>query len=108
MMNHQSDDPIEALLQKQFDGPVPDEGFSERLMQRLPPRRRRIAWPLWAGLLAGATACWLSLDAMPLLHVGLRDMMGGELSASAIAVLLAVAGMSLLTCWWTLSEADDR
>jgi hypothetical protein len=110
MTNHQPDDAIEALLQKQFDGSVPDEGFSERLMQRLPPRRRRVrvAWPLWAGLLAGTVACWLSLGTLPLLHVGLRDLMGGELSASAIVLLLAMAGMSLLAGWWSLSEADQR
>jgi hypothetical protein len=107
-MSHQHDDPIDALLQKQFEGSVPDDGFSERLMQRLPPRRHRVAWPLWVGLLAGAGACWLSLLAMPLLHLGWSDLMGGELSASAITLLLAIAGVSLLTCWWTITEADDH
>ncbi len=27
-MNQQHDDPIEALLRKQFDGSVPDDGFA--------------------------------------------------------------------------------
>lgn len=107
-MSYPHDDPIEALLRKQFDGPVPDEGFSERVMRRLPPRRRRIVWPLWAGVLAGAGACWLGLRCSPLLHVGWRDWMGGELSVSAATVLVAIAGMSLLACWWAIAEADDR
>jgi hypothetical protein len=34
--------------------------------------------------------------------------MGGELSAPAIALLLAIAGMSLLASWWSVAEADDR
>jgi hypothetical protein len=107
-MNHPDDDTIDALLRKQFEGPVADDGFCERLMQRLPPRRRRIAWPLWAGVAAGIAACGLSLVAMPWLPAGWHDLAGGEFSASAIALLAVVAGMSLLACWWTLAEADDR
>lgn len=107
-MNQQHDDAIEALLKKQFDGPLPNEGFAERVMQRLPQRRRRLAWPLWIGITTGACACWLSLADVPLLHIGLLDLIRGQLSMAAITLLSAVAGMSLLACWWTLSEADDR
>jgi len=107
-MSHQHDDEIEALLRKQFDGPVANEGFSERVMQRLPPRRRRMAWPMWTGVVIGTGACWLSLLSTPLLHVGWRDWMGGELSPPAITLLLVIAGMSLLASWWSVTEADDR
>lgn len=107
-MNHPHDDAIEALLRKQFDGPVPDDGFSEQVMQRLPPRRRRIAWPLWAGVLAGAGTCWMSLLSAPLVHVGWQDWSAGELTAPGIALLLAMVGMSLLASWWSMTEADNR
>jgi len=107
-MSHQHDDAIEALLRKQFDGPVSDAGFSEGVMRRLPPRRQRMTWPLWAGVVTGMGACWLSLLSSPLLHAGWRNWMRGELSPSAIAVLLAIAGMSLLASWWSVGEADDR
>jgi len=107
-MSHQHDDAIEALLRKQFDGPVSDDGFSERVMRLLPPRRQRMAWPLWAGVGMGMGACWLSLLFSPLLHAGWRNWMRGELSASAFALLLAIAGMSLLASWWSMAEADDR
>ena len=107
-MNHEQDDAIEALLRKQFDGAIPDDGFSERVMQQLPARRRRIAWPLWVGLAAGAGGCWLSLTAAPLMRVGWHDWTHGELSPSTVTLLLAMAGMSLLACWWTIAEADDR
>jgi len=107
-MSHPHDDAIEALLRKQFDGPVRDEGFSERVMQRLPPRRQRMAWPLWAGVVAGTAACWLSLMFSPLLHAGWRDWVSGELSAPAMTLLLALATMSLLASWWSVVEADDR
>ncbi|GLQ97815.1 hypothetical protein [Dyella mobilis] len=107
-MNHQPEDPIEALLRKQFEGPVADDGFCDRVMQQLPPRRRVAFWPVATGLLAGGVACWLSLASTPLLHAGLRDWLSGELSSSAIAVLLVVAGTSLLAAWWALAEANAR
>jgi hypothetical protein len=108
MSNQPQDDAIEALLRGQFDGPLPDDGFSERVMQRLPTRRRRVAWPLWAGVLAGMGACWLGLLSAPLLQVGWRDWAGGELSAPAIILLSVAAGMSLLASWWSVAEADNR
>ncbi|MFK2879251.1 hypothetical protein [Rhodanobacter hydrolyticus] len=107
-MSHTSDDELDALLRRSFDGPVPDEGFSEKLMQRLPPHRRRIAWPLWSGVLAGVGAGGLSLLRAPLLGDGLRDWLRGEWSAPAVALLLAATGMSLLACWWSMAEADAR
>ena len=102
------DDVIEGLLRRQFDGPVPNEGFSERVMQRLPARRRRVAWPLWAGIAAGIGACCLQLPSAALLQVGWRDWVGGDLSTPAIIALLVTAGMSLLASWWGLAEADRR
>ena len=101
-----SDDAIDALLRRQFEGPLPDEGFSERVMQHLPTRRRRVAWPLWAGVVAGVGACWWRLQSASLLHAGWRDWAGGELSSPAIILLLVAAGMSLLAAWWSLAEAD--
>ncbi len=104
----QDDDEIDALLRRQFDGPLPDQGFSERVMQRLPKtRRRRVAWPLWAGVVAGLGACWSQLLPAPLLQAGWRDWAGGELSAPAITLLLVAAGMSLLASCWSLAEADE-
>ena len=107
-MNHSDDNEIEALLRKQLEGPVLDDGFSDRVMQRLPSRRRRPAWPLTAGILAGAVACWVSLLSSSLLHVGWQDWIGGELSAPAIILMSAIAGMSLLAFCWTTTETEDH
>lgn len=106
-MNQSRDDAIEALLRKQFDGPVADEGFSQRLMQRL-PRRRRATWPLWGGVVAGAVACWLALLSSPLLQTGWREWVSGESSAPAITVMLAMLGMALLALAWGVAEASDH
>lgn len=108
-MSHQHDDEIEALLHRNFDGPVPDAGFSEKVMQRLPPHRRRTVWPLWSGILVGAGGCGLTLLHAPLLGDGLHDWLHGEWSSMpAVTLLLAMAGMTLLACWWGMAEADAR
>jgi 4-amino-4-deoxy-L-arabinose transferase-like glycosyltransferase len=107
-MNHPDDDAIEALLRKQFEGHVPDDGFSERVMQRLPSHRSRTTWPLWAGLLVGAGVCAWSLLSSPLLQAGWRDWMASELSVPAIVLLIPVAGLSLLALLWALMETEDN
>jgi hypothetical protein len=107
MMNEPHDDDVDALLRKHFDGPVPDDGFCERVMQRLPPPRRRATWPVWTGILVGAASCWTSLQAMPLLRAGWHDWTHGAWSPSAAALLLAMACMTLLAFGWALVESRD-
>lgn len=107
-MNEPHDDMIEALLRRQFDGPVADDGFSERVMQQLPLRRRRIARLPWLGALMGATTCWICLASVPMLHIGWRDWLAGELSTSAIGMWLAMAVVSSLAMGWGLVENRDR
>ncbi len=106
-MSEPEHDAVEALLLAQFEGPVPDEGFCEDMMQHLPPRRRRHVWPLAMGLVIGAAVCWLSLQSTPLVRVGWRDFLSGEFSAPAFTLLLVMAGISLLTLAWVVAEADD-
>ena len=107
-MNESHDDTIEALLCRQLDGPVADDGFSERVMQHLPPRRRRATWPLWIGALIGTAACWICMDSVPLFHNGWRDWLAGEPSMSAIGMWVMMAAMSLLALMWGLAESSNR
>jgi hypothetical protein len=107
-MSDPRDDAVENLLRKTFEGPVADDGFAERVMHKLPRRRHRSGWPTWIGIAAGFAACWLSLLSAPIVSAGWRDWTQGELSAPAIALLLAFACLSLVVSWWTLAEADDR
>jgi hypothetical protein len=107
MMSEREDDAVDALLLARFEGPVPDEGFCGRVMQRVPLRRRRPAWPLAAGIVAGAIVCWLSLLSTPLVRTGWRDWLSGEPSAPAVTLMLVMAGISLLTAVWAMAEADE-
>lgn len=106
MTHSHEDDAIDALLRRQFEGAAPDDGFCDRVMQHLPARPRRRTWPLWSGIAAGMAACALSLSFTPMVRLGWRDWVGGELSPPVIALLLALAGMSLLAMCWSLAEAD--
>ena len=105
-MNHPDNDEIDGLLREHFDGAVPDDGFTDRLMQQPRPRRRRATWPVAAGVAAGIGACWISLLPTPLLQVGWRDWTSGEPSVAAIVLMAAAAGMSLLACCWTTMESE--
>lgn len=107
-MNPTRDDAIESLLRRQFDGPVPDEGFSTRVLQRLPQRHRHVTWPLWSGIVAGAVACWLALLPSPLLRDGWKGWVIGHWSAATVTLSLAMLGMAMLALAWGVVEADDR
>ncbi|MGH6876950.1 MAG: hypothetical protein ACREHV_06160 [Rhizomicrobium sp.] len=107
-MSCPNDDVIDALLCEQFDGPVPAGKFCDRVMRRLPPRRRRRAWPLAVGIVAGIAACWLCLLSSPLIRAGCRDWLRGDPTSAAIIVVLAMVGLSILTSGWMVFDAEDR
>jgi len=104
MMSNPEDDAIDALLREDFDGPLPIGDFGERVMDRLPRRRRR-RWPLAAGIVAGIGGCWLNLISTPLLQAGWSDWLRGDPSQPAIALLLTIAATSLLALAWAALEA---
>lgn len=106
-MKELHDDEVEVLLRQQFEGPLADDGFSERVMSQLPPRRVRTAWTLWLGVPGGLAASCLSLVSAPLLHTGWRNWLSGELSDSVIGLWATMAAVSLLALVWSLAENRD-
>lgn len=107
-MNDKTDEVLDALLREQFDGPVPDGGFCDSVMTRLPARRRRSLWPLVAGAFAGVAACGFSLRSSPIAIDGLRDWLSGDISASALTLLGAMVCMAILAAAWTIAEANEQ
>ncbi|HEX7814314.1 DUF5056 domain-containing protein [Dyella sp.] len=107
-MHSPDDNDIDALLRQSFEGPVADDGFTDRVMQRLPARRHRLSWPMLAGVAAGIATCWLSLSSAPLYRAGWTDWLSGHWSSPAIIVWLALSGMSLLALGWVLAEPENR
>ncbi|MFT3810566.1 MAG: hypothetical protein QM698_11665 [Micropepsaceae bacterium] len=107
-MNDKADDDIDALLRAAFEGPVPPGDFCDRVMARLPVRRRRFPWTVAAGLAAGVAFCGWSLGAAPLARTGWRDWFSGDLTAPAVILMLAAAGFAVLASVWTMTEATER
>jgi len=107
-MNPVHDEDIDALLRQSFDGPAPDAGFSDRVMQHVRSRRRVSSWPLVACVFAGVLMCWLSLSGSPLWRAAWQGWFAGVWSASTFVTLAAMAALSLLALGWTLAEADDH
>ena len=106
-MNPADDDALDRHLRDAFEGPVADDGFSDRIMAALAPRRQPSQWMLRTGAVIGAVACWLTLGQASVLRAGWQDWWHNDLSPSAWVLLLAVAVMSLLGMGWGLLEAED-
>lgn len=107
-MTDPSDDALDALLREAFDGPVPADGFCERVMTQLPARPRRFrAWPIATGVATGMVAGWAGLRSVPAMRTGWQDWVALEPSSSTMLLLAIASGISLLTALWALAEAND-
>ena len=106
-MNDEREDDLDVLLRERFEGAVADDGFCDRVMHRLPARRRN-NWPMATGILAGMATCGFSLWSVPIVQAGWREWLSGEPSASVIALFICMTGMAILALAWTIAEADDR
>ncbi|WP_430458139.1 hypothetical protein [Rheinheimera sp.] len=87
----QDDDLLHQLLRDSAADAVPDDGFVDTVMSRLPAPRRRSNRAVWLGLASGVGfAAWQLQDNPMLSHVA-RDWSGGQFSmASALVLVLVV------------------
>ncbi|MCH1908269.1 hypothetical protein SQW19_09300 [Stenotrophomonas acidaminiphila] len=106
-MNDPRQRDLGTLLRREFEGPVADDGFSDRVMRRLPPRRS-LRWPLWLGLSVGAGAAGWALAQTPLLRVGWQEWLAGQFSAAGIGMWLMSMGIAWLVAAWALSADASR
>jgi hypothetical protein len=104
-MNEISDERLDDLLRRDFDGAVADDGFSARVMRALPARRRQRPWLLPAAALAGGLLAWLSLLPSALLQQVADEWLGGGLGAASAGVCVLLLGVSVLGCGWALDES---
>lgn len=105
-MTDELDDEIDRLLRAQFDGPVPADGFAERVMAQLPARRRR-NWPLAVGATTGVALGWLSLWSAPLARTASQDLLSGNLTDAALTLLAVMIGGAVLALAWSIAETND-
>ena len=86
----QDDDLLTKLLRDTAPDPIPDEGFADTIMTRLPPRRPRPHRAVWLGLASGIGLAAWQLQGNPLLSQLSHDWAGGQFSIGSALVLAAV------------------
>lgn len=98
-----SDAALDAALRRTFEGPVADQGFSTRVMQALPARRRRLGWLPGMTLLGGALA-GIALAPASMWGALAAEWQSGAFGTASAATCVLLLAMSLLSCGWALDE----
>jgi hypothetical protein len=97
------DDEIDALLQDRRITPVTDNGFTDRLMNRLPHRRAPRRWAV-----PTLTSIGFLFAAPTLLDTGLWSDLSELMSSNNPFVLPVIAGVCVWTaCLWALIGERD-
>jgi hypothetical protein len=84
------EDELLKLLQDTAPEPVPDDGFTEALMKRLPQTRSASPKAVWLGLASGVVLTVWQLQGNPLLSQLADDWLTGQFSLLSMVVLGAV------------------
>ncbi len=106
-MAEEPNDPIEDLLRERFEGAVPEDGFSGKVMQRLPQRRRFQGWLPAVGVLLGAVASGVGLFWGRLPEVVWRGGTSGHMTGAVIVWMAIAGGISMMGMGWAVVEGDD-
>jgi hypothetical protein len=104
-MNDLSDEAIDALLRRDFEGPVADDGFSLRVMHALPTRKRRPTWLLPLALAGGGALAWAALTPSSLWLEVAREGATGSPGPATVLFLVVMLGTGLVGCAWALEES---
>lgn len=102
--NDQGDELLDKLLRDSAPDPVPDEGFVEATMMRLPPPRARSYRAVWLGLAAGAGLAAWQLQDNAILSQLARDWSSGQFSMMSAAVFVVALITALCASTGVLTE----
>lgn len=95
---------LDERLRREFDTAFAEDGFTARVMQALPPRPGRRAWPLTAAALAGSVLAWLSLAPSTLVELAAAEWLAADPGPHSAIVLALLFGIGVLGCAWALEE----
>jgi hypothetical protein len=104
-MNDLTDEQLDALLRRDFGGPVEDAGFTDAVIRTLPARGRPHPLLVPAAALAGALLAWLSLLSAPIWQQLVDEWQTGGFGTASAVVCALLMGIGLLGCGWALEEA---
>lgn len=97
---------VDQLLHDYYEDPVADGGFSQRLMQTLPRKRRmKLNW-IVVGLALGFIALLWQMSSTTLMRNAWQDFTAGQLSPMVWLMCLGFGTLSSLFAFCLLGEAD--
>jgi hypothetical protein len=103
-VNETQDHELDERLRREFEGPIPDDGFATRVMRFLPPRPRKRALPLPAAATVGSLLAWLALAPSPLVELAAGEWLAADFGPGSAMLLALMSATVLLGCAWALEE----
>lgn len=100
-----SDPRLDDLLRRHFPGAVADDGFSARVMRRLPPRRAPRTWLLPAAAVVGSLLAWLALMPSPVWRQVAQEWLARDFGAASVGIGVLLLAVTLVSCAWSLEES---
>lgn len=95
---------LDALLRSRFPGPVPDDGFSERVMRALPRNRQPRIPLLPLSAAAGTVLAWFALLPSPIWRQVVQEWLAGSIGFATVGISALLLGMAIVSCAWSLEE----
>lgn len=105
-MNHPVEPNIDALLREVYDEPVADDGFSVRLMQKIPTQRRTQHRYTLIAFVIGLLALMWQVLSSSWFETARRDLAQAQFSVTLMVLFAVFFGASLLVSAWVLTEAE--
>lgn len=105
-VNHPIEPNIDALLRDVFDGPVADDGFSVRVMQKIPTQRKTHHSYSLIAFAVGLFALMWQVLSSSVFEKAWHDLAQAQFSITVMVLFAVFFGASLLISAWVLTEAE--
>lgn len=105
-MKHQSEPSVDELLRDFYESPVADDGFCDRVMQKIPAQRKSNHIYLVIGFVVGMLVLLWQMVSIPLFQNGWHDLAQGQFSISVLILCALLFGVSLSVSAWVLTEPE--
>lgn len=105
-MNHQVEHSVDALLRELKEEPVADDGFCDRVIQKIPARRKTNYVYLAIAFAVGMLAFFWQMVSTPMFLQGWHDLAQGQVSMAVMLVCAVFFLVSLLVSAWVLTEPE--
>jgi hypothetical protein len=99
------DEFLERLLLGSGVEPIANENFSERVMSRLPTRRRQTRAVLGAAAGGGSVLAVWQLSRAELLQLAAHELQKGDIGIAAIAVVATILTLGAMLTGWALADS---